>query len=70
MLVGYSVKLASIILLYLYMWSENKKRDREAANAPVTSEAQAQDAIERGMLVSSESRKRVSSGDRLIDEKK
>lgn len=31
MLVGYTVKLIMIVVLYVYMWSVNKKRDREAA---------------------------------------
>lgn len=29
MLVGYSVKLLAVIVLYVYMWSVNQKRDRE-----------------------------------------
>lgn len=33
MLVGYTVKLIMISVLYVYMWSVNKKRDREAAAA-------------------------------------
>ena len=38
MLVGYTVKLLAIVVLYAYMWSVNKKRDREAATAGALSE--------------------------------
>ena len=31
MLVGYVIKLVAITVLYIYMWSINKKRDREQA---------------------------------------
>jgi len=31
MLVGYSGKLAMAIILHVYMWMDNKKRDREQA---------------------------------------
>jgi hypothetical protein len=31
MLVGYVIKLLAITVLYIYMWSINKKRDREQA---------------------------------------
>ena len=62
MLVGYIVKLLSITTLYLYMWTENKRRDREAAITlsaggvsttdlivgPQTAEER--EAIENGML--------------------
>ncbi|KAE8154559.1 major facilitator superfamily domain-containing protein [Aspergillus avenaceus] len=43
MLVGYAVKLTSITALYLYMYFENKRRDREAAETP-------DDGIKNGML--------------------
>ena len=49
MLVGYIVKLSMVLLLYFYMWSANKKRDREAANAGVLSEEEEREAIEKGM---------------------
>lgn len=42
MLVGYVVKLLSIVVLYLYMWRENKRRDA----AGFTDE---KNAIEAGM---------------------
>jgi MFS family permease len=47
MLVGYSVKLAAVLVLYAYMWSENKKRDRESAG--LTREEEEREAVERGM---------------------
>ncbi|KAJ5988165.1 MFS general substrate transporter [Penicillium waksmanii] len=46
MLVGYIVKLTAIIALYLYMYLENKKRDREAVD---NFESDA-DGVENGML--------------------
>lgn len=49
MLIGYCVKLLMIVLLYIYMFLENKKRDREALSAPISSEQDEKDAIERGM---------------------
>lgn len=50
MLIGYSVKTLTVIVLYLYMWSVNKKRDREAAiqGSHLTVE-QEKEAIEQGM---------------------
>ena len=50
MLVGYSVKLAMAVVLYTYMASANKKRDREAAAAGAASDEEERAAIERGML--------------------
>ncbi|KAK8151165.1 major facilitator superfamily domain-containing protein [Phyllosticta citrichinensis] len=49
MLVGYIVKLLSVVALYVYMGSVNKKRDREAAAAGPLSEQQKREAIEMGM---------------------
>lgn len=49
MLVGYIVKLVSIVVLYIYMYAVNKKRDREAAAAGMESGEEEKDAIERGM---------------------
>ena len=48
MLVGYVVKLSAIVALYMYMYLENKKRDREAIES-LDSDS---DAVENGMLVS------------------
>ncbi|KAI9932314.1 hypothetical protein ASPWEDRAFT_51020 [Aspergillus wentii DTO 134E9] len=44
MLVGYVVKLSMIVALYLYMYTENKRRDREAGGEAVS------DGVEAGML--------------------
>ncbi|KAK4501775.1 hypothetical protein PRZ48_007584 [Zasmidium cellare] len=49
MLVGYAVKLAMVCLLYFYMWSINKKRDREVAAQGALSDEEEKAAIERGM---------------------
>lgn len=46
MLVGYVVKLAMVVVLYVYMYTANKKRDREAGE--VSSEEEKL-AIEKGM---------------------
>lgn len=48
MLAGYAVKLACIVALYIYMYLENKRRDREAINGE---EVEAE-GVENGMLVS------------------
>lgn len=42
MLVGYVVKLLSIVVLYIYMWRENKRRD-------AAGQADEQAAVEAGM---------------------
>ena len=49
-LVGYTVKTVMVAVLYLYMWSVNKKRDREAdvSGSQLTAE-QEREAIEKGM---------------------
>jgi hypothetical protein len=46
MLVGYVVKLGMVVVLYVYMYTANKKRDREAGNMSVEEERL---AIEQGM---------------------
>lgn len=51
MLVGYAVKLAAITGLYVYMYLDNKKRDREAS-VKVYGEDVVKDGIEKGMMVS------------------
>ncbi|KAB5542548.1 MFS allantoate transporter-like protein [Coniochaeta sp. 2T2.1] len=48
-LIGYSVKTVAVVVLYAYMWSENKRRDREAAADPRGVEEREQEAIEKGM---------------------
>lgn len=50
MLVGYSVKLSMVFLLYAYMYTSNKKRDREQAERGAASDDEEREAIERGML--------------------
>ncbi|KAI0456229.1 MFS general substrate transporter [Xylaria acuta] len=49
-LIGYSVKTLMVVVLYLYMWTVNKKRDRETSvsGSQLTAE-QEKEAIERGM---------------------
>ncbi|KAI2613181.1 uncharacterized protein GGS25DRAFT_518861 [Hypoxylon fragiforme] len=49
-LIGYSVETLMVIVLYLYMWSVNRKRDREAAvyGSGLSAERE-KEAIERGM---------------------
>jgi hypothetical protein len=48
MLSGYAVKTTAIVTLYLYMYLENKRRDRAALEG-TDSEG---DGVENGMLVS------------------
>jgi len=50
MLAGYSIKLSMVILLYIYMYSSNKKRDAEQAARGEISEEEEKEAIERGMM--------------------
>jgi hypothetical protein len=49
MLVGYSVKLAAVGVLWWYMLGVNRRRDREAAGVGLTVEEE-REAVERGML--------------------
>lgn len=49
MLVGFTGKLVAIMILYWYMWAENKKRDREQAQRGEASEIEDVEAIEKGM---------------------
>lgn len=49
-MIGYSVKTVAVGVLYFYMWSVNKKRDREAAALdPSTRAEQERQAVEMGM---------------------
>ncbi|EAT87238.1 hypothetical protein SNOG_04847 [Parastagonospora nodorum SN15] len=51
MLIGYSIKLAAVLVLFAYMWSVNKKRDAEAAGGVVgLTEEEEREAVEKGML--------------------
>jgi hypothetical protein len=36
MLIGYIIKLITIVILYLYMYRENTRRDRDATAAALT----------------------------------
>ena len=47
MMIGYVIKLVAILVLYWYMWTENRRRDRAAAGIE-QSEIE-KEAIERGM---------------------
>jgi hypothetical protein len=49
MLIGYSVKLAAVLVLFVYMWSVNKKRDRESSSGIQLTEEETKAAIEAGM---------------------
>ncbi|KAK3074546.1 hypothetical protein LTR53_002900 [Teratosphaeriaceae sp. CCFEE 6253] len=49
-LTGYCAKTVLVMVLYAYMWSVNKRRDREAATAGLQMGArQEKEAIEKGM---------------------
>ena len=50
MLVGYSVKLAMVVVLYIYMYRSNKSRDAEQAMRGTLSDEEEREAIEKGML--------------------
>lgn len=50
MLVGYSVKLAMVVVLYIYMYTSNKKRDSEQAARGEVSEEEEREAVEKGMM--------------------
>jgi len=49
MLTGYSVKLAMVIVLYIYMWRSNKSRDAEQVARGALSEEEERAAVESGM---------------------
>ena len=49
MLVGYIVKLGAVVVLYIYMYMVNKKRDREAREGGVEGTGEEKEAIEKGM---------------------
>ncbi|KAL5392763.1 hypothetical protein DPSP01_000463 [Paraphaeosphaeria sporulosa] len=50
MLIGYSIKLLAVLVLYAYMWSVNKKRDRESASGIHLTDEEEKAAVEAGML--------------------
>ncbi|KAF2115264.1 major facilitator superfamily domain-containing protein [Lophiotrema nucula] len=50
MLIGYCIKLLMVLILFAYMWSVNKKRDRDSANGiQGLTEEEEKEAIEQGM---------------------
>jgi hypothetical protein len=49
MLVGYSIKLLMVIILYIFMSRSNASRDREQAARGEISEEEEKEAIEQGM---------------------
>ncbi|KAJ4303725.1 hypothetical protein N0V90_002626 [Kalmusia sp. IMI 367209] len=50
MLIGYTIKLLAVLVLYAYMWSVNKKRDRESASGIHLTDEEEKAAVEAGML--------------------
>lgn len=62
MLAGYAVKLACIVALYIYMYLENKRRDREAIDGQ---EVEAE-GVENGMLVSFESQEALTQANSYL----
>ncbi|KAK6819582.1 hypothetical protein PG987_016065 [Apiospora arundinis] len=48
-LTGYSIKTIMVAVLYIYMWTVNKRRDKAAAERGELSEEEAKQAIELGM---------------------
>lgn len=54
MLVGYSVKLAMVVVLYIYMYQSNRSRDAAQAASGETREQAERKAIEMGMLDATE----------------
>lgn len=49
MLIGYSVKLVAVLVIFAYMRSVNKKRDRESASGIQLTAEEMKEAIEAGM---------------------
>ncbi|XPS77869.1 hypothetical protein M3J09_009893 [Ascochyta lentis] len=49
MLIGYSVKLIAVLVLFAYMWSVNKKRDSESASGLRLTDEETKAAVEAGM---------------------
>lgn len=49
MLIGYCVKLLAVLVLYAYMWNENRKRDRESASGIHLTDEEEKAAVEAGM---------------------
>ncbi|KAF2687832.1 MFS general substrate transporter [Lentithecium fluviatile CBS 122367] len=49
MLIGYCVKLIAVLVLFAYMWSVNKKRDRESPSGIHLTDEEEKAAVEAGM---------------------
>jgi hypothetical protein len=49
MLIGYSIKLVAVLMLFAYMWSVNKKRDRQSAGGIHLTDEEEKAAVEAGM---------------------
>lgn len=49
MLIGYTIKLIMVLVLFAYMWSVNKKRDGESASGIHMTEEEKKQAIDEGM---------------------
>lgn len=49
MLVGYSIKLLMVVVLYIFMWRSNKARDAEQAALGELSDEAEREAINLGM---------------------
>jgi hypothetical protein len=49
MIAGYCVKLAMTVILYIYIYSVNKMRDREVARGQGLSEEKEKEAIKLGI---------------------
>lgn len=50
MLIGYSIKLVAVLVLFAYMWAVNKKRDRQSASGIQLTNEEEKAAVEAGML--------------------
>ncbi|CAO2658515.1 Nn.00g062380.m01.CDS01 [Neocucurbitaria sp. VM-36] len=50
MLIGYTIKLIAVLVLFAYMWSVNKKRDAESASGIQLTDEEEKAAVEAGML--------------------
>lgn len=49
MLIGYSVKLIAVFILFTYMWTVNKRRDRQSESGVQLTEEETRAAVEAGM---------------------
>lgn len=49
MLVGYSVKLAMVVVLYIFMFCSNRRREAARAERGSSAEEEEREAVEAGM---------------------